>query len=101
MSLPATRIGDRDVPHCGPMTRAIGAPTVFVNGRAWSLLGHKNTEHLKPNPAPPPRCIPHTTVIIKGSSTVHVTGIPAGRVSDPVGPECTAVAQGSTNTFAG
>jgi uncharacterized Zn-binding protein involved in type VI secretion len=101
MSQPATRIGDADVPHCSPMTRAIGAPTVFVNGIPWSRQGDKNTEHLKPNPSPPPPCIPHTTVIIKGSVTVYPVKINGGRIGDPVGPECTAVAKGSPNVFCG
>lgn len=100
MAQPACRIGDPDIPHCSPMTRAIGVPTVFVNGIPWSCLGHVNTPHLKPQPGIPP-CVIHTTAIIKGSTTVLVNKLQAGRQGDPVGPECTAVAKGSETVFAG
>jgi uncharacterized Zn-binding protein involved in type VI secretion len=100
MALPATRIGDKDLVHCSVPTRIQGAKTVFVNGRPWSCFTHINDPHLKPNPAPPPPCIMHTKPIAKGSSTVFVEKLGAGRVTDPV-LECTAVATGSTDVFAG
>ena len=99
---PVTRLFDPDVPHCGPMNRADGAKTVFVNGRPWSREFDPNNPHLKPNPAPPPPCIIHTTVIIQGSQTVYPQGPPAGRVFDKLGPdECTTTGEGSPNVFAG
>ena len=38
--------------------------------------------------------------IMKGSPNVFSEGRPVGRVGDKVGPNCTAVAQGSPNVFA-
>ena len=35
----ATRIGDADVSHCSGMTRAQGAPDVFVNGKGCGRIG--------------------------------------------------------------
>ena len=100
MALAATRIGDEDVIHCNTPKRMEGAGTVFVNGKPWSLMSHKNDPHLKPNPNPPPECITHSKPIAKGSSTVFVEGKGAGRVTDKI-LECTAVAQGSPDTFCG
>lgn len=100
MALPATRIGDKDVIHCTQPVRSEGAKTVFVNGKSWSCFTHVNTPHDKPNPAPPPPCIMHTKPIAKGSSTVFVETLGAGRVSDPI-LECTEVAEGSPDVFCG
>ena len=98
MAQPAARLGDPDIPHCSPMTRALGAPTVFVNGRPWSRMSDPNTPHLKPVPGIPP-CITHVTVIMKGNPITCPVKLMAGRMGDPVGPECTAVAKGSPNVF--
>ena len=92
---PATRIGDADIPHCSGMVRAVGSGNVFVNRIPWSLLTHINTPHLKPCGA---ICCGHTAPIVKGSTSVFVNNLPAGRVGDPT---CTAVAQGSENVFCG
>ncbi len=92
----ATRVGDADVPHCSPMTRAEGSPDVFVNGKPWSRQGDNNTPHLLPgNPCPT-----HTAPITTGSTTVFINGKGAGRVGDAL-TGCTAVAQGSPDVFAG
>ena len=99
MAIPATRIGDDDIPHCSPMVRAEGSPTVFVNGIPWSELSHKNVPHLKPVPGIPP-CIIHVAPIAKGSKTVIPTKLQAGRIGDPIA-DCTAVAKGSPNVFCG
>ncbi len=93
----ATRIGDRDVVHCSGMVRAEGARSVFVNGKAWSLIGHKNTPHLKPGGDD---CYTHQAAICEGSESVFVEGISSGRIGDKVGG-CTMVAEGSPNVFAG
>ena len=98
--LPATRIGDKDLVHCSTPTRIQGVKTVFVNGRPWSCFTHINDPHLKPNPSPPPPCIIHSKPIAKGSPTVFIEGLMAGRVTDPV-LNCTAVATGSPDVFAG
>lgn len=92
---PATRIGDRDIPHCSGMVRAQGSENVLVNNIPWSRVGDSNTPHLKPSGDD---CIVHTAPISSGSTSVFINGIPAGRVGDPT---CTAVAEGSPDVFAG
>lgn len=89
------RIGDSDVTHCSTPVRAEGSPDVFVNGIAVSRQGDKNTPHLLPGSP----CPAHTTAITTGSTTVFVNNKGIGRVGDAT--DCTAVAQGSTNVFAG
>jgi len=92
----ATRIGDADVGHCTGMVRAAGSGNVFVNGIPWSRQGDINTGHKLPG-AP---CPGHSAPIAAGSSTVFVNSKGAGRVGDAVS-DCTAVAAGSPNVFAG
>lgn len=92
----ATRIGDADVTHCSGMTRAEGSPNVFVNGIPWSRQGDINTTHLLPAAI----CPPHVAPITTGSRTVFINGRGAGRVGDGI-TDCTSVAEGSTNVFAG
>ena len=100
MTLPVTRLFDQDIPHCSPMQRAKGAPTVFVNGRPWSRQFDPNTVHQKPNPTPPPECIPHQTVIVKGTPIVYPVKLMAGTIFKPLGPDqCTTTGQGSMNVF--
>lgn len=94
----ATRVGDADITDCSSMARAVGSPSVFVNGIAWSRQGDPNTSHLRFNFPTPPVCVPHAVAIQVGSTSVFVNGMGAGRVGDAT---CTAVAQGSTNVFAG
>jgi uncharacterized Zn-binding protein involved in type VI secretion len=89
-----TRIGDADIPHCSPMTRAEGSPNTFANGIEISRLGDVNTGHLLPGVP----CPSHAAPISSGSSTVFINGKECGRVGDPT---CTAVAAGSPNVFAG
>jgi uncharacterized Zn-binding protein involved in type VI secretion len=99
MSQAAARIGDKDTKHdCGVPTRAEGVKKVFVNGIAWSCLGHKNTVHMINSKDPCDK--PHVGVIAKGSKTVFVEGIAAGRLGDKV-QKCGSVAQGSDNVFCG
>ena len=93
----ATRVGDKDQNHCSTPRRAEGAKTVFVNGKAWSCVGHKNDPHLRPAGD---KCTTHTAAIASGSKTVFVEGRSAGRVGDPVAA-CTFVATGSENVFCG
>jgi len=93
-----TRIGDLDVTHCSSMRRATGSGSIFVNGRPVSFQGCVNTPHLIPGGK---YCVSHVAAIQVGSTTVKVHGMGMGRVFDSVGPACTAVAQGSTNVFAG
>ena len=92
----AARIGDSDLPHCSGMVRAEGSKDVFVNGIAWSCLGHSNTTHLLPGDP----CPSHSAPIAAGSKTVFINGVAAGRIGDPIAG-CTAVAEGSQNVFCG
>ena len=94
---PATRIGDRDLPHCSLPTRAQGSDDVFVNGIPWSLFSHLNDAHLKPGGED---CVTHRAPIATGSDTVFINGLGAGRIADEVAG-CTAVAEGSDDVFAG
>ena len=89
----ATRIGDADVPHCSGLVRAEGSANVFVNDIKWSCQGDVNTVHLLPGP-------PHAAPIATGSTTVFVNGVGAGRIGDAIS-DCTSVAAGSDNVFAG
>lgn len=91
-----TRVGDADVAHCSTPVRAQGSPDVFVNGRAVSRQGDLNTTHKKPGII----CPSHAAPIAAGSSTVFVNGRGIGRVGDAIS-ECTSVAQGSPDVFAG
>lgn len=92
----ATRIGDDDVPHCSSMTRAQGSPNVFVNNIPWSRQGDNNVSHLKSGSP----CPSHVAPITTGSSSVFVNGKGAGRIGDGI-TNCTSVAEGSPNVFAG
>lgn len=94
-----TRVGDNDITHCSPPTRAKGSDNVFANGKQVSRQGDANTVHLKPRPPTPP-CEPHSSSIASGSGTVFVNGKGCGRVGDSIS-SCTAVAQGSGDVFAG
>ena len=91
-----TRVGDADVTHCSGMSRAEGSGDVFCNGIPVSRQGDNNTGHLLPG-AP---CPSHVAAITTGSTTVFANGKGVGRVGDAV-TACTAVAAGSSNTFAG
>lgn len=91
-----TRIGDADVPHCSGMTRAEGSPDVFCNRIQISRQGDVNTPHK----LPPVPCPSHTAPIATGSATVFINGMGCGRVGDAISG-CTAVAEGSSDVFAG
>ena len=90
-----TRKGDADVPHCSGMTRSGCSDNVFVNGIGVSRQGDNNTGHLLPGGS---TCPGHAAPIATGSTTVFVNGKGCGRVGDAT---CTAVAEGSSNVFAG
>ena len=97
---PACRIGDKDSVHdCIAPTRAEGAQTVFVNGRPWSCQGDKNTVHMINGDEP---CtVPHVGQIERGSTTVLVEGMGAGRIGDVVTDCGMVVAEGSDDVYAG
>jgi uncharacterized Zn-binding protein involved in type VI secretion len=56
--------------------------TVFVSGSLWAVMGTPATPH-----GPPPHTVP---VLIKGSATVMVGGIPACRMGDMASCGCPA-----------
>ena len=95
--LPASRIGDADIPDCSPMVRMTGSPNVFVNGRPWSCQGDINTPHLVPCGL---YCCIHVAPIAVGSMTVRVNGRGAGKMTDYIAG-CTMVAMGSPNVLVG
>ena len=89
-----TRIGDADVSHCSPMTRAEGSGNVTCNSRGISRQGDLNTGHLLPGVP----CPGHSAPISRGSSSVTINARACGRVDDPT---CTSVAEGSPNVTCG
>jgi uncharacterized Zn-binding protein involved in type VI secretion len=91
-----TRIGDDDVAHCSGMTRAEGSGNVFANGIAVSRQSDNNTGHLLPGVP----CPSHSAPITTGSVSVFVNALGCGRVGDGI-TDCTSVAAGSGNVFAG
>ena len=92
-----SRIGDLDVPHCSGMVRATGSSDVFVNTRPAVRQGDINTVHKIPGGID---CFLHTGAVRTGSRSVFINGRGAGRVGDGL-VNCTSIAQGSTNVFAG
>lgn len=97
MSIPACRIGHRDVHHdCQTPLRNQGSPNVFVNKIPWSRMGDLNTIHIFGGDCDQSHAMP----IAQGSSTVFVNKRGAGRIGDRV-VACTMVAQGSRNVLAG
>ena len=91
-----TRKGDADVAHCSGMTRAQHSPNVYANGILISRQGDNNTGHLLPGSPCPSHAAPITT----GSATVFINGLGCGRIGDAI-TDCTSVAAGSPNVFAG
>jgi len=97
MGIPSCVIGHQDIVHdCQVPLRAKGSPTVFLHGRPWSRMGDVNTVHIFG-----PKCKQsHAAPIAKGSSTVFINGVGAGRITDSVAG-CTAVAQGYWDILTG
>ena len=91
-----TRKGDADVTHCTTPNRLGASDNVFVNNIGVSRQGDANTVHLRPGLP----CPSHSQVITTGSTTVFVNSVGCGRIGDGI-TDCTSVAQGSPNTFAG
>ena len=94
----ACRIGDIDLVHCSTPHRMQGSPNVFVGGLPWSCQTHLNTPHLFPCKE---GCCGHEAPIAKGSDTVFVNGLGAGRIGDGIAG-CTQVfASDNKTVFAG
>ena len=92
---------DDDVVHCSVPKRLEESPDVFVNkdsgGAGISRQGDDNHPHLLPAADD---CPIHQAPIETGSPTVFINGKGCGRIGDNVS-NCTQVATGSPNTFAG
>jgi|LWDU01.1.fsa_nt_gi hypothetical protein len=97
MGLPVVRMTDADIPHCTPMVRMIGNPTVLVGKLPVVSLLMTNTFHLQPAW---PICIPCGGGQIIATSTVLIGGMPAGRTLDPL-MSCTMAGMGSINVLFG
>ena len=92
-----TRMGDADIVHCSEPHRLEHSPDVYVNSIPVSRQGDLNDSHLLPGPF---GCPSHQAPITIGSTTVFINGKGCGRIGDAI-TDCTAVAQGSPNVFAG
>jgi uncharacterized Zn-binding protein involved in type VI secretion len=98
---PVSRFGDLCVPHptCPfPHALMFGSPNTYCNGRPISFVGCFTTPHLF---RVGKFCLPHVGFVSLGAITVTVNGIPMARVTSPLTPICTAVAQGSISVFVG
>lgn len=87
----ACRLTDICTGHgsCPPRPNIQGSPNVFTN----NLANHRQTDAWSSHCGHPGR-------LAKGSSTVFINNLQAGRVGDPV--DCgSMVAQGSPNVFIG
>ena len=91
-----TREGDRDVVHCSRPLRDQHSSNVLVNNIGVSRQGDNNTVHVLPGLP----CPSHARPIATGSTSVFANGKGVGRVDDAIS-DCTRVAQGSDNVFAG
>tara|TARA_B100000029_G_scaffold411182_1_gene413434 strand:- start:16465 stop:16809 length:345 start_codon:yes stop_codon:yes gene_type:complete len=93
-----TYVGAEDAIHCEIPIREEHSPDVKVNDIFVSRQLDRNHNHKIPHTH---TCPLHQNVITYGSSTVRVNNRGCGRVGDDVGPNCTWVAEGSSDVFAG
>ena len=79
MGQPAARVGDA-TGHGTPLSPGPGAPTVLIGNRpAWRAIGDTHACPLSDGPKP------HVGgVVIKGSTSVMISGLPAARQGDQV-----------------
>ena len=97
-SMPAICRGDMvdvDIIHCSVPFRLECSSNVFVNTIGISREGDVNHPHKVP-----PGCGLHQKPIATGSTTVFINNKGCGRIGDDIS-NCTSVASGSVNTFAG
>jgi len=85
---------DRDIDHCSVPRRLEKSPNVFVNSIGISRQDDVNHPHKGPG------CKLHQAPITTGSTTVFINDKGCGRIGDNV-DNCTRVASGSIDTFAG
>ena len=88
---------DSDVIHCSTPKRNQRSDNVKVNGTGISREDDNNTTHAKPVGD---TCMDHAASIATGSTTVFINGKGCGRIGDAI-TDCTSVATGSENVFAG
>jgi len=97
MGLPSCVIGHKDIFHdCQIPVRLKGSKTVYLFGIPWSRMGDVNSPHKYGGDCDKTHSMP----IAKGSKSVFVNGVGAGRITDKVAG-CTAVAQGWGNILTG
>jgi uncharacterized Zn-binding protein involved in type VI secretion len=89
-------IGSGHACHFPPTPAIGGSPDVYVNGRALMRVG----DPYVPHPCAVGHAPPHPRNLAKGSSSVFVNGIPAGRKGDAI--NCGGEAQtASSNVYIG
>ncbi len=89
MGLPAARLGDM-TSHGTPLSPGPGSPNVLIGGMpAWRITDFHTCPMLTPVPSP------HVGgMVVMGSTTVLINGIPAVRMGDTIveaGPPNTIV----------
>lgn len=94
MAPPVHRLNDFSAGHCfEPRPIITASQNVFVNGRGATRIGDYSPTHTCGDSS-------HDSVMVGGSSTVNVNGIPLCRVGDP--HSCgDRAGQGSPNVFSG
>lgn len=91
-----TRQGDNDVVHCSRPVRDEHSPNVLCNGIHVSRETDRNTPHLLTEAV----CVIHRAPIAIGSTNTFCNALGTGRIGDEI-EDCTSVAEGSPNVFAG
>lgn len=97
LGLPAARIGDPCVPHCGPSAMAMCSPNVRVNMLGAVRQGDLNTPHLVPAGK---FCAIHSAPVTFGSLTVRVNMRGMAHMWSSLA-SCTFIACGSHNVGVG
>lgn len=91
----AARLGDYCSGHSSypPRPNIEASSNVYINGKGWHRKGDLYTYHCNDDDC-------HNSILKKGSSTVFVNDLNAGRIGDPVACGI-CVAQGSGNVYSG
>lgn len=97
LGLPASRIGDPIIPHCGPGVMASGSPNVFINRLPAARQGDLTIPHLLPAGK---HCAIHVAPVAVGSTRVRINMRGAGYMGAYIAG-CTAIAAGSHNVGVG
>ena len=97
IGLPAARLGDPIVPHCGPGVVAMGSTNVFINGVPAARQGDFTSPHLLPAGK---FCAIHAAPVALGSTKVRVNMRGCAYLGAYIAG-CTAIAAGSHNVGVG